>query len=326
MSEEKNNNFEDAAKRDLESREFRAESPADEISTEVKPTSLGKASSYSTRENGDEPALLPGYHEIWSENFPSRGLFYPKNARFFIRAASVKEIRHFSTIDEQDPFSIDEALNEIVKGCLMIRYPGKQTLFKDLREEDRIYVIMTIRELTFKQGENKLGFNKPCQECGHENEIVITKDIFEPTTPPDTLMKYYDEEARKFVVQTKSSGTIEICPPSIGSMMEVTKWIRTQQQEGRKIDQSFIKILPYLIQDWRGLTQERIKQIEIECMQWSDIKYQTYNSLTEMARVGVKETLHTECEKCGTEVTTPITFPGGIKSLFVISDISGELI
>jgi len=61
-------------------------------------------------------------------------------------------------------------------------------------------------------------------------------------------------------------------------------------------------------------------------MQWSDIKYQTMNKLTEMARVGVKEKMRTECEKCGTEVTTPISFPGGIKSLFVISDITGELL
>jgi hypothetical protein len=326
MSEEKNN-YEDAAKRDLENREFGApEETKNEISEEVKPTSLGKATNYLNRDGGDEPALLPGYHEIYSENFPSKGLFYPKNARFFIRAASVKEIRHFSTINEEDPFSIDEALNEILKGCLMMRYPGRQTLFKDLKEEDRIYIIMTIRELTFVNGENKLGLMKPCNECGHENEIVITKDVFEPTPIDERIMRYYDEEARKFIVNTKSSGTIELAPPSVGAMMEVTKWIRNQQQEGRKIDQSFVKVLPYLIGDWRGVTGERIKQIEIECMQWSDIKYQTYNSLSEMARVGVKETLRTECAKCGTEVTTPVTFPGGIKSLFVISDISGELI
>jgi len=254
MSEE-TNNFEDAAMRDLENREFTASKG--EISEEtVKPTSLGKASSYVDRDN-DEPALLPGYHEIWSTNFPSKGLFYPENARFFIRAASVKEIRHFSTINEQDPFSIDEALNEILKGCLMIRYPGKQTTFKDLREEDRIYVIMTIRELTFVNGENKIGVKKNCDECGHENEFTIGKDSFDPTILPDTIMRYYDEETRKFVIQTKSSGTIEMVAPSIGVMMEISKYIRQQQQEGRKLDQSFLKVLPYLVLDWRGLNSEK---------------------------------------------------------------------
>jgi hypothetical protein len=327
MSEE--NNYSSAAG-DLENREFSANQSIPEIKTgisedEIKPTSLGKATNFISKDN-DEPALLPGYHEIWAENFPSKGLFYPINARFFIRAASVKEIRHFSTINEQDPFSIDEALNEILKGCLMMRYPGKQTTFKDLREEDRIYIIMTIRDLTFVNGENKIAVKKNCDECGHENEFVIGKDSFDPTILPDTIMKYYDEESRKFAIQTKSSGTIEMVAPSIGIMMEVTKYIRKQQEEGRKLDQSFLKVLPYLATDWRGFNSDKIKNLEIECMQWSDIKYQTMYALTDMARVGVKEIMRTECERCGTEVTTPISFPGGIKSLFVISDISGELL
>jgi hypothetical protein len=45
-----------------------------------------------------------------------------------------------------------------------------------------------------------------------------------------------------------------------------------------------------------------------------------------MCKVGVKEKFNTICEKCHSEVTTPISFPGGIKGLFVVSDISGELL
>lgn len=317
------NNYEEAAKRDLESREYKAEVNFEE----TKPTSLGKASSFQ-REYGDddEPALLPGYHEIYANNFPSKGLFYQDGARFFVRAASVKEIRHYSTINEEDPFSIDECLNEIVKSCLMIRFPGKQASFKDLREEDRIFIIMTIRELTFAKGENALKVVKTCEECNHDNEIEINTRAFESTIPPDSIMKYYDPESKTFLVPTKSSGTFTIVPPSIGVMSEVTRFIRRTQEEGKKIDQSFVKLLPYLIQDWRGLNQERIKNLEIEMMQWDTTKYTVFSTLVEWARVGIKEDMKTSCEKCGTEVTTPISFPGGIKSLFVVSDISGELL
>jgi hypothetical protein len=317
----KENNFEENAKRDLESREFRSE-----INQQSeKPTSLGKATNY-INDLSDEPALLPGYHEIYAEQFPSRGLFYPTEARFFIRAASVKEIRHFSTINEQDPFSIDEALNEILKGCLMIRFPGKQTTFKDLREEDRIFIILTIRELTFVKGENRLVVNKACGDCGYDNEIEINNNAFEPTELTDNVMKYYNTERRLFEFQTKSSGTIEMTAPSIGVMMEITKHIKTLQQEGKKIDQSFIKILPYMVTDWRGFSQERIKNLEVEFMQWTSKKYQTVYNLTDMVRVGVKESMKHNCDKCGTELRTPVTFPGGIKSLFVVSDLSGELL
>jgi hypothetical protein len=291
----------------------------------VKPTSLGKARDYVTRDN-EEPAILPGYVEVWPANFPTKGLFYARDMRVFIRPAAVKEIRHFSTINEQDPFSIDEALNEIVKSCLMMKSPGKQVSFKDLKEEDRIFIIMAIRDLTFVNGENGLVLKPICKECNHENELVVNNDTFERTELTDQILKYYNTETKTFDVETKSSGTIHIQPPSIGVMMETTKYIKRITEEGKKLDQSFMKILPYMISEWRGMTESTIKNLEVEFMTWDTTKYTVMNTLTELCRVGVKENLHMECAKCGSEVTTPVTFPGGIKSLFVISDISGELL
>ena len=301
------------------------QSVKEEVQEEIKVTSLGKARDYQGRDN-DEQAMLPGYVEIWPHHFPTKGLFYNPSLRFFIRAAEVKEIRHFSTINEQDPFSIDEALNEIVKSCLMLRLPGKQMSFKDLREEDRIYIILAIRDLTFSKGENQLILKPTCKECNHDNELKITNDSFERTELTDQILKYYNEETRSFDVTTKSSGIIKIVPPSIGVMGEITKYIRKENETGKKLDQSFIKILPYMVQEWRGFTESSIKNLEQESLSWNSVKWQTMNTLVDLCRVGVKETLHMECEKCGTEVTTPISFPGGIKSLFVISDISGELL
>jgi hypothetical protein len=327
------NNYEDAAKRDLESREYQnADTPENTSTTnhaeetaQPKITSLGKAQMFEGRDN-DEPALLPGYIEIWPEKFPSKGLFYPQGIRFFIRSAQVKEIRHFSTINEQDPFTIDEALNEILKSCLMIRMPNRQMSFKDLKEEDRIHIIMAVRELTFPKGENQLVLKVPCKECNHENEIKVINDTFEHNEVDEKMMKYYNEETRRFEVQTKSNGTIIMSPPSIGTMMEITKYIQKKQQEGKKLDQSFIKVLPYLESDWRGFNDSRINNLEIEFMAWDTTKYNTMYALTDMCRVGVKENLHAHCEKCHSEVTTPISFPGGIKSLFVVSDLAGELL
>jgi hypothetical protein len=314
------NNYEEAGKNDLEKREFQNPQPEPE-----KTTSLGKAKIYEGQDS-DEPALLPGYVEAWAENFPSKGLFYGSDTRFFIRAAEVKEIRHFSTIDEQDPFSVDEALNEILKSCLMIRRPGKQMSFKDLKEEDRIHIILSIRELTFSKGENQLIIKSVCGDCSHENDVKIMNNSFQRNELDEKILKYFDDETRMFVVNTKSNGNIKISPPSIGIMMEVTKYIRKRQQENKKLDQSFIKILPYLVQEWRGFSEQAISNLEIEFLQWNTTKYQTMYSLVDMCRVGVKEKLYTNCEKCSSELQTPISFPGGIKSLFLVSDIAGELL
>tara|TARA_B110000503_G_C7128497_1_gene405759 strand:+ start:1026 stop:2009 length:984 start_codon:yes stop_codon:yes gene_type:complete len=322
------NNYDDAL--DSVNTEFDQTSPTPIKSDEVvdnivKPTSLGKARDYVTRDN-EEPAILPGYVELWPANFPTKGLFYAKDMRVFIRPAAVREIRHFSTMNEQDPFSIDESLNEIVKSCLMMKSPGKQVSFKDLKEEDRIFIIMAIRDLTFVNGENGLVLKPVCRECNHENELVVNNDTFERTELTEQILKYYNSETKSFDVITKSSGIIHIQPPSIGVMMETTKYIKRISEEGKKLDQSFMKILPYMSPEWRGMTENTIKNLEVEFMTWDTKKYQIMNTLTELCRVGVKESLNMECSKCGSEVTTPVTFPGGIKSLFVISDISGELL
>ena len=45
-----------------------------------------------------------------------------------------------------------------------------------------------------------------------------------------------------------------------------------------------------------------------------------------MIKVGVKPEFTHRCTNCDAEVTVPVTFQGGLKSLFVISDIDDELI
>jgi hypothetical protein len=203
-----NDKLKKSALDDLENREY--QEPKNEsidkgpiaAGIQVKPTSLGKAGGYNTED--DEFGFAPGYLEIYSENFPTKGIFYAKDARFLIRAASVNEIKQFSTMNEEDPYSVDEALNQILKSCLTFREGSSMRSFKDLKEEDRIYVILAIRELTFVKGENKLSITSICKDCGHENHIDITKDSFEANEPSEKLMRYYNEETRRFDVQTKS--------------------------------------------------------------------------------------------------------------------------
>jgi hypothetical protein len=327
-----NDKLKKSALDDLENREY--QEPKNEsidkgpiaAGIQVKPTSLGKAGGYNTED--DEFGFAPGYLEIYSENFPTKGIFYAKDARFLIRAASVNEIKQFSTMNEEDPYSVDEALNQILKSCLTFREGSSMRSFKDLKEEDRIYVILAIRELTFVKGENKLSITSICKDCGHENHIDITKDSFEANEPSEKLMRYYNEETRRFDVQTKSNGVVSIQAPSVGIMMEVTKYMQKVQIEGKKLDRAFVKTLPYMVTDWRGLNEKTISNLQMDFMGWDAKQFQIMNALIEMCTVGVKETLTTFCEntKCQVEVTTPITFPNGIKSIFVISDIDSELL
>jgi hypothetical protein len=267
-----------------------------------------------------------GWIPIDSSEFPSRGMFYPTGARFLIKSADSKVIRHFSTMNEEDPYSVDECLTDILTNCLKVQFPDRIGSYKDLKEEDRIFVILAIKETTFPKGENRLAYTQVCYDCDHPNEIEVRKDIFTRTEINEKIAKYYSDEEKMFIVKTKNYGDIRITPPSIGVMKEVTKYIKQKQLEKRKISMDFLNILPYMVNDWRGFNDHSIKNLEVAYLRWNDKKYGIMYKLVEWAKVSVSENITIACSKCGAEVTAPVQFPGGLKNLFVVSDISDELL
>ncbi len=289
----------------------------------VETKSLGKASGY---ESTNELNFIPGYIELDSTLFPTKGLFYENGSKFLIRATTVKEIRAFSVINEQDPWSVDEAINDILKSCLIYRIGTKMMSYKDLKEDDRFYVVMSIRELTFVKGENKIELKPICTECNTQNSVELRSDLITATLPSDKMMKYYSEENKIFEVKTKSNGIIYVEPPSVGVSMQITSYIKKLHEEGKKPDASFLKVLPYMTKEWRGLTEKTIKDLEVEFIGWDATLFLTMNTIVEMAKVTISETVKLTCSSCQSEVTTPINFPDGIKSIFVISNIDSELL
>ncbi len=333
------NNYEDAAKRDLEKREddgglFEQEQAKREKEdggqkTEAKPTALGKSSDWQKKNEDKGEEFKMGWHNIPVSQFPSAGLFYPEDMRVQIRAATVKEIRQFSVVSDEDPFSIDEGMNHIMQSCINVNIKGKISNFKDILEEDRIHVVLAVRELTFKEGENQMHIPYECEECGHEDKMKFSNDVLTAGKVKDEIMKYFDHESRTFKVRTKSSGVLEVKPPTIGVMRVITEWIKDNTQtEGqrKRIDQGFVKCLPFIVHDWRGFKKDKIKDIQVDFMGWDATKYSTFFHIVDMIKVGVDAECHTACSNCGAEVHTPIMFPGGIKSLFVVSDITQELL
>ena len=270
--------------------------------------------------------LVLGYHSMHISDLPSKGLFYPLDVDLQIRPAKVAEIRHFSTLQERDLFDVDEKLNHILQNCTKLRTKTRVMSWKDILEEDRIFIILAVRALTFSKGENKLQVKKNCPDCNNENVIEIANQNLQFNTIPDDLMKYYDEFNRVLSIQTKSCGTIYMKPPTIGVMQIVTKYIREKERQGENWDKAYVQILPYIQHEWRGFTEREIFQGEVDFQGWDDTKYTLHYRLAEQVKVGVKPDVVCSCKACGSEVAAAINFRGGIKDLFVVSDISGELL
>jgi len=314
MSDQQDLNLNDEYKKIVESQE----------NTEAPAENLGKVNMDRFKQpEATDADLVLGYHQINVTNLPSAGMFYPKNTEISIRSAKVSEIRHFSSIDENNVLDVDDKLNYILEQCVRVVHSKSRMSYKDLCEEDRFYIILSIRDLTFPEPESSLSVEHTDKK-GNKHQIEIKKENFTYFRIPETLDKYYDNEQRTFLIETKSFGTIEMRPPTIGVMQRMTSYIKERQEKNEKIDQSVLQIMPYLVSEWRGFLDRDIFKFEVDMNGWSNKKYSLIYKLAEQMKVGIKPDMEVQI---GDEwEVVPIGFRDGIKSLFIVQDIAGELL
>lgn len=311
-------NLDEQYKAIVESEENQTSTPSEE------PKNLGKVDMARFQPaEAKEADFHLGYHNISADTLPSGGMFYVPDVEISIRSAKVAEIRHFSTMDETNILDVDDKLNAILESCLRITSKKKRLSYKDILEEDRFFIILSIRDLTFPEPENGLTI-KYQDKRGVSHDANIDKKYFQYFKIPAELDKYYDKDLRTFIIETKSFGNIEMRPPTIGLMQKVTKYIKEKQSNGLQADQSLIQLIPYLHTDWRSFDEKSIFNFEVELNGWNNRKYALVYKLAEKMKVGIQpEMLITHEDD---EVLVPIGFRDGIKSIFLVQDIAGELL
>lgn len=289
-----------------------------------KPVDLGSINMDKFKQpEAKEADVVLGYHVIPVNSLPSSGMFYPNGTELHIRSAKVAEIRHFSTMDENNILDVDEKLNSILETCTRVTNNKKRMSYKDLLEEDRFFLILSIRDLTFPEPESQLSTDH-VDKRGESHKVEISKDNFTYFKIPENLDKYYDRAERTFLIETKSFGTLQMAPPTIGIMQRMTAYIKDRQEKNLKVDQSVLQIMPYMVTEWRGFTDKEIFKFEIEMNSWSNKKYSLIYKLAEQMKVGIKPDMNVQIGDDWEDV--PIGFRDGIKSLFIVQDIAGELL
>lgn len=276
---------------------------------------------------------LRDFHNIPLDCLPSLGRFYPDNTRISIRAARVDEIREFSAIDENDIKDVTDKLTYMVSQCVKVYYGNVPGSYRDLLAADRIVLVLKIRELTFLDGMSSIKLPVPANACETagckpQDTIIFNSTKLNFTTPAPEIEKYYDSVNKCYNVRTKSFGVITLFPPSIGVTSIISNWIVEQANESKKIDAALTEIMQYLVGDWRRLNSKSIFNIIGELSTWPTEKFTLVFRLIEKVNIGIEFELRERCETCGGEITVPITFPDGYKSLFIptVSDFGDELL
>ena len=289
------------------------------------PTSLGKINNRNPMSMENEWKNIP------PDSLPSRGFGYPPGFEIVIKAAPVSEIRHYSTIDDGDRIDLDDKLNGIISKSMKIKWNGGFLDTFDLWYEDRFYVIMSIRDLTFIKGENRilLPVSKNCTkpECNVPDQIELKANLLDSFVLNNDLIKRYNKESYSFKFVPKDGSTeLDLYIPTVGVTTTVRKIIDQKKKKGKKYDESFANVATFIIPDWRNLDESLYDQYERSSQEWSPLQFSIADQIGEKINFATKSRIYTKCTSCEGEVTAEITFPGGYRSLFVISDIFSQLL
>ena len=313
-------NFNEEAKRLI----LEKEGSTEESSAPVN-ASLGRARSVVEEETKTVIEDI-GWIRVKLDTLPSQGYFYPQGTEITIRAASVGEIRHWSTIDDEDLLSLDDALNRLVDRCCKVRFPRMMGSFKDLKEIDRFFIVFAIREYTFKRGENALSATFNCKTCGKTETRNIVKEMLSYYVPADELQPRFSEDERCFHLRLTNGEDIKLYLPTLGVMSFIKGYIREKTQNREEYDKAFLKWAPFLFPDWRLLNEGVYTKTLQESYAWSIDKISVVDWFVDQMQKTIKAELKHECSGCAAEVTAPISFRGGVISLFLVSDIASKLL
>ena len=265
-----------------------------------------------------------GWIPLPIEDLPTKGLFYPLETGIAIRSASGAEIRHWSTLQEDDLSALDDMLNYIIERCVTIKSKAEQGEYlswKDIKEVDRFYLLLAIHELTFPKGENKLQI-----KISDTKKIDVKKDMVNYISLDPKLMRYYDERERCFVLTFKDSGkTLKIDIPSVGVTQFLKQYINRKQRNQEQFDEDYLSFAPFIIRNWKGLSEDKYNKFVEESHKW-DVSIISLLVHFKKLFADTIDPVIKFIDDGGVEQTAPLNFQGGVKSIFLVSDIFDQLV
>lgn len=266
------------------------------------------------------------YHVLPSMQNNLRIETYPHNTRLFLRCPSAKEIKYWSTMDIEDRTGfdmvdkIDYIISQCVRAEIPLQYNGKTLMgnYKDIIESDRLYLLLSLRELIFGNSTQGLTFNLSCPKCGEKNQVVVTKDNIGAMEFEETrLGKFWNPDERCFNFKT-NVGDFTIYLSTIGLASIIRKYIVESARKNEMTTDiiASIKTACSMCKNWRELdsadtktfykkTENWVKKIDKETDQWQPNRISALNETNKMLTDSVNANLVYVCEHCYETIQTP---------------------
>ena len=189
------------------------------------------------------------------------------------------QMSNVETIEEQDKV-VKNFVRGLVK-CTNIE-------FEDLFYPDYIFLLYQIREVTYKLFPLKYYYN--CPECGERQSVEIRITDLEIESLDDKLPEY---------VKLENLGEVPIRFKTIKDDDIVTNFLKQQGEDPSDIFMRILATELALLDRWKPL-DETWEAAKVGIITTQDIAQ--IEEFATKHNWGVKEEIHTKCNKCGKEV------------------------
>lgn len=294
---------------------------------------IGKVNKESilNKKTIDSRLSLLNLIEIDKSNMLYKGMFYPETWVFKARAASGDEVVALSTINSEDPLSVDEGINSVLYSCLRIEDTRAKKIISvdNVFEFDRLWFLLFIRDMTMQNKEYNISYKVGCQHCDEkELEIVLSFDNLVEKQLTEYGKKYLNVATGGFIAQTASYGMIKMQPMTLKRAQIYKDYLNDCMAKRINPDAKFTSLLPMIITSDNENDPDIIQSLYAKYRKITgDLKlYSIYKKLHQEFSIGIEETIKCTCNKCRKEGSYEIQFPDGLNNIFIIPNIDSELL
>lgn len=272
----------------------------------------------------DAPVISQGWIPIDRKELGLRSQFYPSSWNFFVKPATVEAIKAWSSIDDDRIDNLNMVFNEVMKQCVSIKDGDTPISWNKLNSWDRFWFILKVREYTFSKGEAKVEFEEECPSCGKSVKFVLAPDKLFFEYPDDEVMdKHLQADDRLWYIDPSEYGLEDANPlklyiPTLEKDAAIFDWALEQARSGKKLDETFVRFLPWMLQKTSRDPQQTAKMIDNVKRIYQSWDMDTFDFMDSVVRniaVVPTERLVEVCE-CNEEVTSTVKFQNGIRNLF----------
>lgn len=266
-----------------------------------------------------------GWIDVDKSLLGERATFYPEDWQFRVRPATVEAIRNWSMIDDENPLSVDDVFNEVLKSCLAIVTPTGPRPWGNICSWDRFFFLLLIREYTFVRGESEVAYEEDCPECDNPVKFVLNYASLSYELPDPEIMPMYDRETRTWNIDPAEydvdAEPITFYIPTLEKDQNIKNWLIARYNENRnkKIDQVFMRFAPWMspkISKDDTIAKRQMRELEMKYKSWNEEQFEFFDDVIKNIIVTPDRNLTTTCPVCGEEVVSQIRFPNSISALF----------